>query len=141
MKLKLAFQVLNFSSLGSFLLVAFTSNDCYSNTVWFLLLWQRGQRIYPTFHQIYSGKSSWKAQTWGVVTTFLLLQLFIEYCTPCRIWLSSGHCCFSLGWKTLFLEGNPRRRFPKQKPISCKDFSDCCRLLIILIFQFSRIWL
>lgn len=146
MKLKLAFQVLNFWSLGYFLRVAFASNDYYSDTVWFLQLWQRGQRIYSTFHQIYSGKSSvpsfkkkfiWNAQTRAVM--FHVLLQFIKYCTPCRIWPSSGLCCFSLGWKTPFLEGNPRKRLPKQKPISCKEFLDRSWLLVTPL-QFSRIW-
>jgi hypothetical protein len=38
--------------------VASTSVDCYSNSLRFLQLWKRGQRIYSTFHQIYPGKSS-----------------------------------------------------------------------------------
>lgn len=61
----------------------------------------------------------------STVAMFLhvLLQLFIKWygITPCRIWLSSGLYCFLLGWRTPFLEGNPRRRFPKQKPTNSRN--------------------
>lgn len=58
-------------------------------------------------------------------------QCYFVYCfnclsnaITCRIWLSLGLCCFLLEWKIPFLEGNPRRRFPKQKPTSYPQFKD-----------------
>jgi hypothetical protein len=48
------FKLLFFFSFA----VASTSVDCYSNSLRFLQLWKRGQRIYSTFHQIYPGQSS-----------------------------------------------------------------------------------
>lgn len=69
--------------------------------------------------------------------------------TPCRIWLSLGLCCFLWGWKTPFLEGNPRRRFPKQKPTSSRNLKTHSArssrvvswLIIMPALHFPRIWL
>lgn len=51
-----------------FLAVASASDDCYSNPLWFLQLWQRGQRIHSAFHQIYTGQCTlFFSLFWGLI--------------------------------------------------------------------------
>ena len=114
--------------------VASASDDCYSNPLWFLQLWQRGQRIHSAFHQIYTGQCTlfFFFSLLGFNFNFISMSVCpnsscsynvtscigaILYHTSCRIWLFLGLYCSSLGWRTPFLKGNPRR-LQRQKLIS-----------------------
>lgn len=101
-----------------FFAVASASVDCYSNSLWFLQLRQRGQRIHSAFHQVYTGQSNELFYIWNLVSFLCPNSNCWFNFNPCRTWLFLELCCFSLGWKTPFLEGN-QRRLRKQKPIRC----------------------